>query len=97
MQARVAYPVLILALLSGAPALGGTVAVRVQAGDLSVTALGEGSSASVNLGAIPTTAKPGCRRVDVRVGNINKIAEGRNARASVTIPETQTDCQEQPP
>ena len=96
---RCAYPLLILALLHGNPAQSNAdpVAVKVQAGDVSATAKGDGASASVNIGTLPDSIKPGCHTVDVNVGNIHKTALGRNATASVNIPATQANCQEKHP
>ena len=96
---RCAYPLLILALFHGNPAQSNAdpVSTKVQAGDVSVTAKGDGASASVNIGVLPSSIKPGCRTVEVKVGNIQKTALGRNATASINIPETQTYCEEKQP
>ena len=99
MKFRFAYPLLILALLHGnlAQSNADPVSARVQAGDVSTTAKGDGASATVNIGTLPDSIKPGCRKMEVKVGNIHKAAIGRNANASVNIPETQTYCEEKQP
>ena len=96
---RFAYPFLLLALLHDNPAQSNAnpVSVKVKAGDVSVTAKGDGASASVNIGTLPSSIKPGCSKVEVKIGNIQKTALGRNSTASVNIPETQTNCEEKQP
>lgn len=88
---------LLLALLQAGPAQGGEspASVRVEAGDISATAQGDGARASVSIGALPS--KPGCATAEVKVGNIQKSAIGRNAAALVTIPEPNANCEEKHP
>jgi len=71
--------------------------LTVQAGDISATALGEGARASINIGAAPGQAKPGCGAAQVKVGHIRKMAVGANATASVNLPATSIDCEEKHP
>jgi hypothetical protein len=88
---------LLLPLLLHNAWAAGPVSIKIQAGDISAAAFGDGARASVDIGGLPGPAKPGCGRVEVKVGNIQKTAQGRNAAASVSLPETQANCEEKHP
>lgn len=96
-QHRFGISLLLSALAQAGSAQAEPIRVEVRAGDIETTAIGAGTQATVNLGAMPGSLKQGCTYVKVETGTIRKTAVGPNARASVELPEPPSHCQENSP